>query len=161
MSIFFPTEYVGRMEDYDFEAAKKKGKRLILFDIDNTIVSHGAKADESAIRLVLKLKDMGFSLFCVSNNALPRVKSFAMDAGTGYVYKAGKPLTKGFKKAMDLAGFSTDQTLYFGDQIFTDILGANLAGLDCVLVDPIDKKTDTLWIKFKRFLEWPVKKCFF
>lgn len=161
MNIFFPTEYVPSMQDYDFNRAYKKGKRLILFDIDNTIVPHGAPADERSINFMSALKDMGFKLCCVSNNNPLRVKPFADACGIKYVCLARKPEPAGFKTAMEEAGAEKSETLFFGDQIFTDVMGANRAGIDCVLVKPLDRSTDPSNVAFKRFWEWPILKLYF
>lgn len=159
MNIFSPTEYVSHMVDYDFKAAYARGKRLILFDIDNTLVPHDAPIDKAALTLINKLKDMGFELACVSNNNKNRVLTFARASQIGYVYLAQKPKASGFIKAMQDAGFGAKETLFFGDQIFTDIVGANRAHIDSVLVEPVDRASEPPHIVLKRFLEWPILKC--
>ena len=88
-------------------------------------------------------------------------KSFCDELGVPYVHKAGKPSAGGYRKAMELYGAAPSETLFFGDQIFTDIWGANRAGIDSVLVKPVDKSTDEIQIVFKRFLEKPFIKAFF
>ena len=158
---FFPKGYVHSIYEYDFDRAYAEGKRLILFDVDTTPVPHGAPADEKAKELIRSLKEKGFSFCSVSNNKEPRVKSFCDELGVPYVHKAGKPSAGGYRKAMELYGAAPSETLFFGDQIFTDIWGANRAGIDSVLVKPVDKSTDEIQIVFKRFLEKPFIKAFF
>lgn len=160
MSIFFPTEYIDCMEDYDFNKAYQSGKRLILFDIDNTMVPHDAPADDKAIRFISKLKSMGFDLCCISNNTPERVKPFALITGISYIFRAKKPGSQSFYKAMQDAGFTGKQTIVFGDQIFTDIIGANKAHIDSVLVKPVDRTSEPMSVSWKRFPEWPIIKCF-
>lgn len=156
MSVFFPTEYISHMTDYDFGSAYRKGKRLILFDIDNTIVPHNAPADDKAIKFIARLKDMGFKLYCISNNRLERVEPFALATGIDFIYHAGKPARKSLDYAMMDAQVSPDETIFFGDQIFTDILAANHAGIDSVLVRPIDISAEPPRFIWKRFFEWPI-----
>ena len=155
-----PDETVRDIRDYDFETAWKEGRRLILFDIDNTFVPHGAPADKTTLELMKKLKEQGFQLCAISNNKKPRVKMFCDAAGVPYVFSARKPSGKGYQEAMDRAGVSPKQTLFFGDQIFTDMLGANRAGVKSVLVKPVDLSTDEIQIRLKRILEKPFRKPF-
>ena len=156
----FPTEYVPSIYEYDFEKAYNEGKRLILFDIDNTLVPHGYPADDRSKELVRDLKQMGYSLCAVSNNREPRVKMFCDAVGVPCIYRARKPVPYGYRMAAKRAGMTPGQTMFFGDQIFTDILGANRAGIKSVLVRPINRSTDEIQIFFKRFLEKPVIKAF-
>ena len=75
-SSFYPSEYADSIFSYDFAKAYADGKRLILFDIDNTLVPHGAPADQRTLELFRDLKDMGYSLCGISNNREPRVRKF-------------------------------------------------------------------------------------
>ena len=155
MIFLYPREYINSTYEIDFDKLYKQGYRGIIFDIDNTLVPHGAPADERAISLFTHLKEIGFSCMLLSNNKEPRVKMFNDAVGVDYIYKAGKPKPSGYKKAMHRLGTTTDNTLFVGDQIFTDIVGANLAGIRTILVKPIHPKEE-IQILFKRFLEKPI-----
>lgn len=157
----YPDDYVISAADYDFKKAYDDGKRAVLFDIDNTIVPHGAPSDENAEKLFFKLREIGFKLCAVSNNKEPRVKSFCEKSGIPYVYKAGKPKKDGYLRALDILNVKSKDAIFFGDQIFTDIIGANRAGVYSILVKPIDRKTDEIQIKLKRILEKPIIMSFF
>ncbi len=146
-------------EDWDSAYEKKEYKRLyengirgIIFDIDNTMVEHGAPVNEKVVFLVKFLKETGFNLCFLSNNKEPRVKSFCEPLGALYIYKGGKPKKEGYERAMRLLGVTKEQTVSVGDQIFTDIWGANRAGIYTVLVKPLGKKEE-LQIVLKRYLE--------
>ena len=76
-----------------------------------------------------------------------------------YIYKGGKPGAKGYKKAMGIMGTDIKTTLFVGDQLFTDILGANWLGIQTVLVKPINPKEE-IQIVLKRYLEKPVLYCY-
>lgn len=155
MIFLYPREYINSTYEIDFDKLYKQGYRGIIFDIDNTLVPHGAPADERAISLFTHLKEIGFSCMLLSNNKEPRVKMFNDAVDVDYIYKAGKPKPSGYKKAMHRLGTTTDNTLFVGDQIFTDIVGANLAGIRTILVKPIHPKEE-IQIVFKRFLEKPI-----
>ena len=79
------------------------------------------------------------------------MKPFADQVRSGYVYDAGKPGTRGYLEAMKKMGISAAETLFVGDQIFTDIWGANRAGMDTILTNPVDRSTDEIQIVVKRF----------
>ena len=128
------------------------GYRGILFDIDNTLVPHGAPADERAIALFKKLKQIGFTTCLISNNKEPRVKSFCDKVDSDYIFKAGKPLPGGYEEGIRKMKTTKENTLFIGDQIFTDVLGANRAGLYTIMVKPIHPKEE-IQIVLKRYIE--------
>ena len=130
----YPSEEYDSTYDIPFEDYYSKGYRGIIFDVDNTLVLHGAPSDERSRTLFERLNAIGYSTCILSNNKELRVKSFADEVDSAYVYKAGKPLTKGYVKAMDIMNTETRNTLFVGDQIFTDIWGANNAGIHSIFV---------------------------
>lgn len=150
---FYPKEYKNSTYEIDFENWRKKGYRGIIFDVDNTLVPHGAPADDRAKQLFERLHALGFQSVLLSNNKEPRVKSFC-EAVTGaeYIYKAGKPKRAGYEQAMRRMGTDAHTTLFVGDQIFTDVFGARRAGLYSILVKPIHPKEE-IQIVLKRYLE--------
>lgn len=149
---FYPGEYVDSTYVIDFDKLYVEGYRGLIFDIDNTLVPHGAKADERAKKLFAHLKELGFTCCLLSNNKEPRVKMFNDDVQVNYIFKAGKPSVKNYKKAMEIMGTNEADTLFVGDQIFTDIYGANRAGIRTILVKPIHPKEE-IQIVLKRYLE--------
>lgn len=149
---FYPGEYVNSTYDIDFDALYQQGYRGIIFDIDNTLVPHGEKADARACALFAQLKEIGFSYIMLSNNKEPRVKMFCDAVNAPYIYKAGKPKRAGYRRAMKQIGTDVDNTIFVGDQIFTDVYGANLTGIRTILVKPIHPKEE-IQIVCKRYLE--------
>ena len=125
----------------------------MIYDVDNTLVPHGAPADERAKALFARLHEIGFSALILSNNKEPRVKSFAQDVRyADYIFKANKPSAKGYREAMRRMGTAPETTLFIGDQLFTDVWGAKNAGIRSILVKPIHPKEE-IQIIFKRQLE--------
>ncbi len=159
MRNLYPKEYVASTYEIDFEELYKKGYRGVIFDIDNTLVPHGAPADERAIAFFERLKDIGFQAIMLSNNKEPRVKMFCDAVKAPYIFKAGKPKTEGYRKAMEQMGTNEQNTLFVGDQIFTDVWGANRAGIYSFLVEPIHPKEE-IQIVLKRYLEKIVLFCY-
>ena len=101
---FFPDRYVASTYVIDFEGLYKEGVRGLIFDIDNTLVPHGAPADERARALFKRLKSIGFRCCLISNNQKPRVEMFNKDIQVDYVYNAHKPSIRNYLKAMEIMG---------------------------------------------------------
>ena len=112
---------------------EKLGVCGLLLDIDNTLP---------------------ISLCLVSNNHPPRVEPFAKRLGLDFVCEGRKPLTKGYREAVQKMGLSRKEVAAVGDQIFTDVLGANLFGVPCIFVFPMEMEK-TRFFRFKRRMEIP------
>ncbi|HIW82946.1 MAG TPA: YqeG family HAD IIIA-type phosphatase [Candidatus Dorea gallistercoris] len=149
---FFPDRYMVSTYVIDFEKLYKEGFRGVIFDIDNTLVPHGAPADERAVKLFARLKEIGFRCCLISNNQEPRVRMFNQKIQVDYICNAHKPSVKNYRKAMELMGTDTGNTVFVGDQLFTDVWGAKRAGIPNILVKPIHPKEE-IQIVLKRFLE--------
>lgn len=152
LQMFYPDEYVDSTYLLPFEELYKKGYRGIIFDVDNTLVPHGAPADERSLKLFERLKMLGFSTCILSNNKEPRVAPFAKKVDSPYIFKGGKPSRKGYQKAMELMKTDRSNTLFIGDQLFTDVWGARRSDIYSILVKPINPKEE-IQIVLKRYLE--------
>mgnify|MGYP000407586278 CR=1 FL=1 len=97
---FYPGEYLDSTYVIDFDRLYEEGYRGVIFDIDNTLVPHGAPADERACALFAHLKELGFQCMLLSNNKEPRVKMFNDAVHVSYIYKAGKPKPGNYRRAM-------------------------------------------------------------
>lgn len=155
----YPTKYLDSSYSIDYEQLYRSGIRGLIYDIDNTLVEHGMPATERAIKLFERLRSIGFDTCLISNNKEPRVKPFADAVGSKYVYDARKPSRKNYIRAMELMGTDTGNTYFIGDQIFTDVYGANRAGIPSILVKPIHPKEE-IQIVLKRKLEKIVLFCY-
>lgn len=149
---FYPDEYWDSAYSIDFEKMRDEGYRGVLFDIDNTLVPHDAPADERAIELFARLRELGMAACLISNNKLPRVAPFAGTVGAQFIENAHKPGVKSYQKAIELMGCTKEDALFVGDQLFTDVYGAKRAGMHAVLVKPIHPKEE-IQIVLKRYLE--------
>ncbi len=150
--MFFPDAYVASTYVIDFEKLYEEGCRGLIFDIDNTLVPHGAPADDRAAALFDRLKRTGFSCCLISNNQEPRVQMFNEKIQVDYIYNAHKPSTKNYLRAMEIMGTDRSNTMFIGDQLFTDIWGAKRSGIRSILVKPIYPKEE-IQIVLKRYLE--------
>lgn len=109
-------------------------------------------ANSQAVELFGRLKKIGFECCLISNNKKKRVKSFNEQIGAHMIFDAHKPSRKNYFYAMELMGTDRDNTLFVGDQLFTDIWGAKRSGIRNILVKPISKKEE-IQIVIKRVFE--------
>ena len=160
MSLLYPSMMMHRVQELSPQGLRRAGIRGILLDVDNTLSPHGAPEPEpEALAWVKKMQQEGFLLCIVSNNTKERVAPFAAKLGLAFSSMAGKPLPFGFLRAAAKLGLSRRQVLAVGDQLFTDICGANLAGIRSVLLEPIEPER-TLRFRIKRRLERPLLRRF-
>lgn len=157
MKCFYPHEYYDSAYNIPYERLYNRGFRGIIFDIDNTLVPHGADADERSIELFKRLRQIGYKTCLLSNNKEARVMRFNKQIQSEYIYKANKPARKGYKLAMERMGTTVENTLFVGDQLFTDVWGAKRMGIPCMLVKPMNPKEE-IQIVLKRYLERIVMK---
>ena len=152
LKTWYPEERCPSAFDIDYEKLYTEGVRGVIFDIDNTLVPHGADADERSLALMKRLREIGYDICFVSNNDKERVERFNREIGAHIVVKAWKPLKAGYLRGMALMGTGLRDTLYVGDQIFTDVWGAKRLGMRNILTEPIDPKEE-IQIILKRVLE--------
>ena len=100
LEIFYPDETADTSYGIDYEALYRKGYRGLIYDVDNTLVPHGAPADDRAKALFERLHTIGFSAVLLSNNKEPRVKTFNDAVQVSYIYKAGKPKPSGYRLSL-------------------------------------------------------------
>lgn len=129
------------------------GIKGIMIDLDDTLVEHNYPTPKEDVLLWLEnLNNAGIPICIVSNNRRRRVLSFIENLNMGIFHNSMKPSPRPLYRAMEVMGISPEEAVFIGDQLFTDIEGANRAGIKSFLVDPIGDKA-TLFIKFKRRLE--------
>lgn len=131
---FYPLEYVENVYSIDYKKLKNKGYKGIIFDIDNTLVHHGADVTKDVEDLFSLIHDLGVKTLLLSNNSEERVSEFNRNIKTLYVSEAEKPSKINFFKSLDLLNMKKDEVIIIGDQVFTDIYGANICGIDNILV---------------------------
>lgn len=153
----YPKMYKKKIQDINYQKLKELGIKCLIFDLDNTI----ALIDQKLITkedkdFLIKLKK-DFIVIIISNNKKNRVKDYADILECDYIYKAKKPLSFGFRKIRNKYNLEKKEMAVIGDQLITDILGANLYKIYPILVDPLAKK-DLKITLFNRFLERKVFK---
>lgn len=148
----FPDEYAENTYQIDYQKYYKEGYRGIIYDIDNTLVAHDTPADDRAIAHFEMLRSLGFSFCLLSNNGKERVELFNRQIGAKTVCKAGKPWRTGYLKAMEEMGTDRSNTIMIGDQVFTDVWGANRSGVRNIMVKKLYSK-EAFQVVLKRIPE--------
>ena len=121
------------------KALERRGFKLLLADLDNTLVPYGVPLPDEKLKAWRDdLAAHGVTLFVLSHNRHEnRPRIFAEGLGVPYIGHAGKPKRPSFVKDMERMGGTKEQTAIVGDQVFTDVLGGNRAGISAILVEPI------------------------
>ena len=143
LKVLYPYEYVPDVFCIDYNELYKKGYRGIIFDIDNTLVHHGDDSTKEIDNLFNEIQSIGFQTLILSNNNEARVKRFLKNINSLYICDAEKPKKKNYLKAVKMMNINKKEALFIGDQVFTDILGANRSGLDNILVKFIKAPNET------------------
>ena len=151
---FLPQIITDELTDITLEMLKSRDIRLLMLDFDNTIVPY--TRNEPTEKMENWLRTMAASDFpvcVVSNSKKDRVKIFCAKYGIACITHASKPFTKGIRECLAKFNVPASQAALVGDQIYTDTLGANSAGVTSILVKAIDNHN--FWLKARHVLEKP------
>ncbi|MBR3836911.1 MAG: YqeG family HAD IIIA-type phosphatase [Clostridia bacterium] len=161
VNLLIPDLICKEVYDVPFSRFWEEGVRVVVFDIDNTLVSYETpKPTQKVKELLSHLSGEGFSVALVSNNSPERVELFNAELGYFAVADSHKPLKRALKPVFARFSVSSKQLLLVGDQLLTDVLAARLHGARAVTVLPIKKK-ENLFFRFKRFLEKPFIRIYY
>ncbi len=158
--LIYPDYYCDKVTDITIELLEKNQIKGILLDVDNTLIDFDRNLVEGAKEWIDKIKQNGIRCMILSNsNKQDKVKAVARELDLPYIYFATKPLKRGFKKAKEQLGLQGENMAVVGDQIFTDIIGANRNKMFSILVNPLAEKD--IWVtKWKRPLEEMIVKSY-
>lgn len=156
MAIFKPTFALKSVLEITPQALAVHDINALILDLDNTLTTHDNPVPaEGVLDWIADMRSHGIKLLIVSNNSAERVAPFAEILGLHFVPNGAKPLPAGYIKAVKELGYSRKNICAVGDQIFTDILGANLAGIRSVFVYPIEPEKSRFF-RIKRAIEKPL-----
>lgn len=151
--IFIPTYQIKTIYDLDPAKLKELGIEAVLSDLDNTLASYKCKdAEERTIALVNKLRDNGIAFYIASNNTSKRVQRFASTLGIKALSGLRKPFSSRLKKLLEKEGLDKDKTVLVGDQVMTDVIAGNGAGIRTILTEKLVPE-DPPWTRFNRLFE--------
>lgn len=156
MSLFHPTLLKNRITELTAEELSAMSVKALLLDVDNTLTKHHSQElPEDVAAWLADMKAAGIGLMLVSNSKEPRVKPFAQRIGLPYVHTSCKPIPFGFRRAARTLDIPLKECMAVGDQVFTDVLGAKLAGVRVAQLIPIEPESGWTF-RFKRRLERPI-----
>lgn len=160
MGIFQPTAIQERVTDISPEFLKSLGVKALLLDVDNTLATYTShKPFKGALEWVRAMGDAGFRMIIISNNFKKRVNSFGVMFGLDTLSFAVKPLPVGYLRAARRLKVKRRECAVIGDQVFTDIIGANLCGMKSVLLTPIEPE-EGYTFKARRHFEKGLREKF-
>ncbi len=145
MSLVRPWRRERAITDVDVDELAATGVRCVLFDRDNTVVPRDTgAAPESVMDWIRRVREAGIALCMVSNNFhSQQVEASAAELGCAVVHHAMKPAPFAVRRALALVGVDASEAVLIGDQVFTDVMAGNLAGVRTILVEP--QSTSDLW----------------
>jgi len=160
MGIFTPTALKPRAAAVTPGLLREMGVRAVLLDVDNTIATYTShEPAPGAVEWAKGLCGAGFRVVIVSNNYKKRVAAFAARFGLGYISFAMKPLPFGYIKAAGRLKMKHRECVIIGDQIFTDVIGANLCGMRSILLEPLEPEKGFTF-RARRYLERGLRRKF-
>lgn len=156
MPLLKPSHAARRVYELTPEALSAMGVRALILDVDNTLTTHGNPEPDAAVQHWLaQMRAANVPLMILSNNRAARVAPFAERLGLAFESEGAKPLSRGYLRCCERFCLPPEQVAIVGDQIFTDMLGGNLAGVKTILVEPIEPETG-FFFRVKRFVERPL-----
>lgn len=151
---FLPGMMTPELTDLTPDFLLEHGIRLLMMDFDNTIVPYTTDVPTEKMRAWLEAMNASpVKIAIVSNSKNDRLIRFCKTYHLDYIMRAHKPKPQGLRQCMARFGFAPEQSAIVGDQIFTDTLAGNLAGVIPILVKAIDNHT--FWLKARHVLELP------
>lgn len=159
MPILSPTKYLKKVTDINLDMLSELSVNTLLLDIDNTLaIPEKMEPFKGVLDWINILKKANIKLIIISNNYSKRVKPFAQSLNVPFVSVGLKPLPFKIMGAIKKAGSHKSESLLVGDQIFTDILGANLSNIKSILLEPSVKTSEKSSVRLRRFIEKPIRR---
>lgn len=152
MDLFIPDIYQKSIYTINYKKLKKNGIKCLLFDLDNTVAPYKTSEPDVKVKELFARLGDDFKIIIISNNSKNRLRPFKEKLNVDVAFNSRKPFKKKYKKILELYKFKIDEVACIGDQILTDILGANRMGFTSILVNRI-AKYETIFTRFNRFFE--------
>ena len=158
MKIFYPKLHVKSLQSIDLDKLKAMGITNLIVDLDETLRKRNSGyLPPGSAKWIEETMNKGFKICISSNNPFPwQFKHVTDTFKVPCSFLALKPFPIAFRHAMKMLGSNASNTASIGDQLFTDILGANLAGIYSILVDPITGVEKGFLRKIMRWIEQKV-----
>ena len=152
LDLLIPDIYAQSIYTINYKKLKKNGIKCLLFDLDNTIAPYKVDVPDQKVKELFARLEEDFKIIIVSNSGKNRLRPFKENLNVDVAFSSRKPFKKKYKKILTLYKFKIDEIACIGDQLFTDILGANRMGFTSILVNRV-AKTEIFPTKINRFFE--------
>lgn len=152
MDLFIPDIYQQSIYTIDYKKLHKNGIKCLLFDLDNTIAPYNTLEPDQKVKELFARLENDFKIIIISNNNKNRLRPFKEKLNVDTAYSSKKPFKGKYKKILELYKFKVSEVACIGDQLLTDILGANRMGFTSILVNRI-AKYETIFTRINRFFE--------
>lgn len=158
--ILYPNIYLNNVKEITYELLQENNIKGLILDVDNTLIDYYKNMPEGVEEWCKNLKNKNIK-FCIASNSnkKEKVKAVSEKLEIPYIYFAKKPLKLGLNKARKIMSLEPNKVAVVGDQIFTDVLGANRCKMFSILVEPIKEKDIFITI-IKRPIENMIKRNF-
>lgn len=149
----YPDFYFKKITEIKPDFLKDNNIKALILDVDNTLLDFDLKYVDGLEEWYSNIKKNNIECIIVSNsNKTEKVKMVANFLDIPYIKFATKPFKRGFKKAIKQLNLLPNNIGAVGDQIFTDVIGANRMKIRSILVEPLAEK-DIWMTKIKRPIE--------
>lgn len=156
---YIPTECIKSVFDINYNKLYENGKKIILFDVDNTLVSYDMEfATDKIKELINNILSIGFKIVLVSNNKKERVEKFASSVNLPFVYYSLKPFTAGYRRALKMYNLKANEAVAIGDQMMTDIKASRKMKMDVIMVKCLKRSSEKWYTRLNRTIEKKIIK---
>jgi hypothetical protein len=154
MKLLIPHYKIDCVEDITLAWLNEMGVNSLLVDVDCTLKGYRTeRVTDEVLQWIEAMREGGIGMCLVSNGLALRIGPFAENLGLPFIAPAGKPLTWGLEKAIQLSEFDPGTTAMVGDQIFSDVMAGRRLGIVTMLVTPINPHEEPWFARWKRPLE--------
>lgn len=157
MDLFIPDIYAQSIYTINYKKLKKNGIKCLLFDLDNTVAPYKESEPSIKVKELFARLENDFKVIIISNSNKNRLRPFKEKLNVDVAFSAKKPLKGKYKKILSLYKFKDNEIAAIGDQLLTDILGANRMGFTSILVNRV-AKYEFFYTKVNRFFEKFIKR---
>lgn len=152
MDLFIPDMYQKSIYDIDYDKLKDKGIKCLLFDLDNTLVPVNVDVPIKKVKELFAYLEKKFKIIIISNSNKKRLIPFKEGLNVDTAASSKKPFKKKYLRIMEIYHYKEFEIAAIGDQLLTDIYGANRVGITSILINPIGEY-EKFGTKINRFLE--------
>lgn len=152
LDLFIPDIYAQSVYTINYKKLKKNGIKCLLFDLDNTLAPYKVNEPDQNVKELFHRLEQDFKVIIISNSGKNRLRPFKEVLNVDVAFSSKKPLKTKYKKILSLYKFKIDEVACIGDQLLTDMLGANRMGLTSILVNRV-ASYEMFPTKVNRFFE--------